>query len=74
MIEERVGKDRDYGVIWKSCSPYVLSITIVEVERPNRITKIHLYSDVTDLNKITIKDAKPIPYQQTVFNRMKEAK
>ena len=62
------------GVIRKSCSPYALLITIVKVEKPNRTTKIRLYSDVTDLNKATIKDAGPIPHQQIVFDRMGDAK
>jgi len=50
------------GVIQKLCSFYALSITIVEVEKPDRTTKIRLYSDVTDLNKVTIKDAGLILY------------
>ncbi len=50
-------------VIQKSCSLYTSSIIIVEVKKSDRITKICLCSDVTDLNEITIKDAKLIPYQ-----------
>ncbi len=61
-------------VIRKSCSPYASPITIVEVEKPDRTIKIHLCSDVTDLNKVTIKDAGLIPYQQTVFDQMGDAK
>ncbi len=61
-------------VIQKSCSLYASPITIVEVEKPNRTTKIWLYSDVTDLNEIIIKDAELIPYQQTVFDHMGGAK
>ena len=61
-------------VIQKLCSPYTSPIIIVEVEKSNRTTKIHLYSDVTDFNKAMIKNAGPIPYQQTVFDHMKDVK
>ncbi len=62
------------GSFHKSYSPYTLLITIVEVEKPDRTTKIHLCSDVIDLNEATIKDARSIPHQQTVFDRMEGAK
>ncbi len=62
------------GVIRKSCSPYASPITIVKVKKPDETTKICLCSNVTDLNEAIIKDAKPIPHQQTVFDRMKDAK
>ncbi len=50
------------GVIQKSCSLYALPITIVEIEKPDRTTKIHLCNDIINLNEVTIKDAGPIPY------------
>ncbi len=62
------------GVIRKSCSPYASSITIVEVKKLNKTIKICLYNDITDFNKIMIKDTRPIPHQQMVFDRMDEAK
>ncbi len=65
---------KNMGVIQKSCSLYALQITIVEVEKPDRTTKIHLCNNVTDLNKVTIKDVGPIPYQQIVFDRIRDAK
>ncbi len=74
MAQKGAGKDGDYGVIRKSYIPYALPITIVKVEKSDRTTKIHLCSDVTNLNEATIKDAGPILYQQTVFDRMKGAK
>src|SRR6266498_1201060 len=61
-------------VIQKSCSPYASPITIVEVEKADGTTKIRLCSDITDLNEVTIKDARLISYQQTVFDRMGGAK
>ncbi len=61
-------------IIQKSCSLYAFPITIVEVEKPDRTIKIWLYNDVTDLNKIIIKDAGPIFHQQTVFDHMGGAK
>ncbi len=61
-------------VIQKSYSLYALLITIIEVEKSDRTTKICLYSDITDLNEITIKDVRPIPYQQTVFDHMRDVK
>src|SRR6266542_786193 len=42
-------------IIQKSCSPYASSITIVEVKKADGTIKIQLCSDVTDLNKATIK-------------------
>ncbi len=62
------------GVIQKSCNPYTLPITIVEVEKLDRTIKIHLCSDVTNLNKATIKDARLILHQQIVFDKMEKAK
>jgi len=44
-------------VIWKSYNLYTSSITIIKVEKPDETTKIYLYSNVTDLNEATIKDA-----------------
>ncbi len=61
-------------VIQKSYSPYVSPTTIVEVEKSDETTKVCLYSDVTDLNKDIIKNARPISYQQTVFDRMRDVK
>jgi len=61
-------------VIRKSCSPYALPITIVKVKKLDKMTKICLCSNVTDFNEATIKDARPIPYQQTVFDRMRDVK
>ncbi len=50
-------------VIWKSYNPYTSFIIIVEVKKSDRTIKIYLCSDVTDLNKVTIKDAGPISHQ-----------
>ncbi len=58
-------------IIRKSCNSYASPITIIEVEKLDETTKIRLYSNVTDLNEATIKDAGPIPHQQTVFDRMR---
>ncbi len=58
----------------KSYSSYASLITIVEVEKPDRTTKIHLCSNVTDLNEATIKDARSIPHQQTIFDHIEGAK
>lgn len=65
---------KNMRVIQKSCSPYALLITIVKVKKPDRIIKICLCNNITDLNKVTIKDTGLIPYQQIVFDRMKDAK
>ncbi len=48
------------GIIRKSYSLYTLSITIMKVKKSDRITKIRLYSDMIDLNKIIIKNTKHI--------------
>ncbi len=61
-------------VIQKSCSSYVLPITIVEVKKSDRTTKIRLCSDVINLNEIMIKDVRLISYQQIVFDQMGDAK
>ncbi len=45
-------------MIRKSYSFYALLITIIEVEKPDEMFKIYLYSNVFDLNNITIKDIK----------------
>ncbi len=50
-------------IIWKSYNLYTLPITIIEMEKSNEITKIHLYNDIIDLNNIIIKDARYISCQ-----------
>jgi len=61
-------------VIRKSCNLYASPITIIKVEKLDKMTKIRLCSNVTDLNEVTIKDAGLISYQQPVFDHMKGAK
>jgi len=73
-LKKELKRMETMGVIWKSCSPYALPITIMEVEKLDKTTKICLCSDVTDLNKILIKDAWPIPHQQIVFDWIGDAK
>jgi len=73
-LKKELERMKIMGVIQKSCSSYALPITIIEVEKPDRITKVYLCSDVTDLNEVIIKDAGPIPYQQTVFDCIGGAK
>ena len=73
-LKKELKRIETMGVIQKLCSPYTLPITIVEVEKSDRTTKIHLYNDITNLNETTIKDAGLILYQQTVFDYMEDAK
>ncbi len=61
---------KEIGVIQKSCSLYASSITIVKVLRLDGKWKIRLYSDITDLNKITIKDARPLSNFRIIFNKL----
>ena len=62
-LKKKLERMETMRVIWKFYSPYTSPIIIVEVEKPDGTTKIHLCSDVTDLNEVTIKDARLIPYQ-----------
>ncbi len=43
-------------------------------KKPNKTIKICLCSDITNLNEVMIKNARPIPYQQIVFNRIEDVK
>ncbi len=61
-------------IIRKLYSSYVLFITIVEIERPDRTIKVRLCNDVTNLNETMIKDAGSISHQQIVFNHIEDAK
>ena len=64
---------KEIGVIWKSCSPYALPITIVEVLKSDDKWKIQLYSNTTELNKVTIKDAELLPNFRMIFDKLEEA-
>ncbi len=70
-LKRELKKMETMRIIRKSCNSYASPITIIEVEKLDETTKIRLYSNVTDLNEATIKDAGPIPHQQTVFDRMR---
>ncbi len=63
----------EIGVIQKSSSPYASPITIVEVLRSDGKWKIRLCSDTTELNKITIKDAKLLSNFRMIFDKLGEA-
>ncbi len=63
----------EIGVIQKSCSLYASSITIVEVLRSDGKWKIRLCSDTTELNKTTIKDARPLPNFRMIFDKLRGA-
>ena len=56
--------------IRKSCSPYASPITIVEVLRSDGKWKIRFCSDITELNKATIKDAGSLPNFRMIFNKL----
>ncbi len=61
---------KEIGVIWKSCSPYASFITIVEVLRSDDKWKIKICSDTTELNKATIKDARPLSNFRIIFDKL----
>ncbi len=61
----------EIGVIRKSYSPYASPIMIVEVLRSDGKWKIRLCSDITELNKATIKDAGPLPNFQMIFDKLR---
>ncbi len=46
----------------------------MKVKKPDRITKIQLCSDITNLNEIIIKDMGLIPHQQIVFDHIRGTK
>ncbi len=73
-LKKKLKRIEFMGVICKLCSLYILPIMIVKVEKPDRTTKIRLCNDIIDLNEVTIKDIESIPYQQTVFDRIGDAK
>ncbi len=73
-MKKKLEKIKTIRVIQKLCNFYALSITIIKMKKLNKIIKIYLYSDITNLNDIIIKDVKYISYQQIVFDKMKEAK
>ncbi len=56
-------------IIQKVCSLYTLSITIVEVLRLDDKWKIKLCSDITELNKTTIKDTGLLPNFCMIFDK-----
>ena len=60
----------EIGVIQKSCNPYALLITIVEVLRSDDKWKIRLCNDTTELNKATIKDAEPLSNFRMIFDKL----
>ena len=60
----------EIGVIQKSCNPYALLITIVEVLRSDDKWKIRLCNDTTELNKATIKDAGLLPNFRMIFDKL----
>jgi len=59
-LKKELERMKFIGIIRKSYSLYTLSITIMKVKKSDRITKIRLYSDMIDLNKIIIKNTKHI--------------
>ncbi len=69
-LKGKLQKIKKIGVIWKSCSPYASSITIVKVLRLDGKWKIRLCSDTTELNKATIKDAGLLPNFRMIFNKL----
>ena len=60
----------EIGVIQKSYSPYALPITIVKILRSDSKWKIRLCSDTTNLNKMTIKNARPLPNFHMIFDKL----
>ncbi len=60
----------EIGVIRKSCSLYASPIIIVEVLRSDGKWKIRFCSDTTELNKVTIKDARPLPNFRMIFDKL----
>ena len=63
---------KEIGVIQKLCSLYALLIIIVKVLRSDSKWKIQLCSDITELNKITIKDAELLSNFRMIFDKLKE--
>ncbi len=61
---------KEIRIIRKSCSPYASPITIVEVLRSDGKWKIRLCSDTTELNKATIKDARPLLNFRIIFDKL----
>jgi len=70
LVERRTLKDKRNRSHPKSCSPYVLPIIIVEVLSSVSKWKIRLCSNTTNLNKVTIKDAEPLPNFRMIFNKL----
>jgi len=66
-------KIEEIDVIRKLYNLYVSSITIVEVLRLDSKWKICLYSNTTDLNKMIIKDARPLPNFRMIFDKLEKA-
>ncbi len=63
----------EIGVIWKSCSPYTSFIMIVKMLRSDGKWKIKLCNNTTELNKLTIKNARPLSNFRMIFDKLGEA-
>jgi len=72
-LKSKLQKIEEIGVIQKFCNPYASPITIVKVLRSDGKWKIRLCSDTTDLNKVIIKDAGPLPNFRMIFDKLEGA-
>ncbi len=63
----------EIGIIQKSYSPYALPIMIVEVLKSDGKWKIRLCSNITKLNKVTIKDAGLLFNFRMIFDKLEGA-
>ncbi len=69
-LKSKLQKIEEIEVIWKLYNPYISSITIVEVLKSDGKWKIKFYSNTTELNKVTIKDAGSLPNFCMIFDKL----
>ncbi len=72
-LKDKIQKIKEIKIIQKSCNPYISLITIVEVLRLNGKWKIRFYNNTIDLNKATIKNARPLSNFCMIFDKLKKA-
>jgi len=63
----------EIGIIRKLCSLYASSIIIIKVLKSDRKWKIKLCNDTTELNKVTIKDARSLLNFYMIFDKLEGA-
>ena len=69
-VERELQEMLDANIIQKSKSPWSSPIMIAQKKASNRKVAPHLYVNYGEVNKITVKDAYPLPRTQEILEQM----